>query len=793
MHNKPRIMVVEDDPVISMLLMERLTKLKYEVCAVAKSGSQAVELVRKTLPDLVVMDINLEGNMDGIETAARLREQFDVPVIFSTAYTDEALFQRAKTTEPWGYLVKPYSERELRSVIEVALYKERMEKRLRTSERQFRMLTGIAPFAISVMAADRKFDYLNRRFSELFGYTLEDVPDADTWFLKAYPDKAYRDNVVRELADAIGIIDGIREVGPRQYTVNCRDGSEKIVSFRLVALENGRQMMTYQDVTERVRAEEELRRSYDLQEQILTTAATAIFTVDREKRITEVNDEFCRTTGYSEEEIVGRPCRTFALPPCTDQCGLYESGYEKGVFNIQCNLRAKNGRTLTILKNATIMRDGNGEIIGGIESFLDVTELIDARITAEQANRAKSEFMTNMSHELRTPLNAVIGFSELLLEKSVGELNEDQSDYITDILDGGRHLLNLINNILDLSKIEAGKEEIQQSSVDVAALLTSSMNMIKEKALRKGLQLDLVVGKEIERVKLLADEVKLKQIIYNLLSNSAKFTQPGGTITVRAFKSREEIRVSVSDTGIGLRHDDLERVFNSFEQVDSSYSRRQQGTGLGLALTRRLVEMHGGRVWAESDGEGKGSTFSFVIPFVQSYEGAGWSLNSSDPTEDRVAEDSAVPMACDDDGDVTILVVEDVKANLDLLCSILKNEGYSTLETETAEEGIRIAKAGRPDLILMDLSLPGMDGLTATRILKRDLQTRRIPIVAVTAHAMEGDQAECLAAGCVAYLPKPVEPKALRKIVSTVLFSIRKGKRTQPLISKGRLTTEHEE
>ena len=250
-----------------------------------------------------------------------------------------------------------------------------------------------------------------------------------------------------------------------------------------------------------------------------------------------------------------------------------------------------------------------------------------AKAEAETANKIKSEFLANMSHELRTPLNHIIGFSELLLDKNFGELNEAQEEYLGDVHHSSKHLLSLISDILDLSKVEAGKLELEPSDVNLKMLLENSLVMVKEKAFKHGIQLLLDTDGIPDNI--MADERKLKQIMYNLLSNAVKFTPDGGKIQVSAdrlldsdMKTRglpEEqqgdwVEVSVCDTGIGLKKENLERIFNAFEQVESSASKRFQGTGLGLSLTKRLVELHGGKISAESQGEGKGSTFRFVIP-----------------------------------------------------------------------------------------------------------------------------------------------------------------------------------
>ncbi|MDA8124098.1 MAG: ATP-binding protein [Deltaproteobacteria bacterium] len=256
------------------------------------------------------------------------------------------------------------------------------------------------------------------------------------------------------------------------------------------------------------------------------------------------------------------------------------------------------------------------------ERTLALQESAEQAITlAEQArtaSRTKSEFLANMSHELRTPLNHIIGFTELVVDKKFGPLNEQQEEFLADALRSSRHLLELINDILDISKVEAGKMDLTLSTVHLRPMLDNSLMMVKQKALKHRITISKEIAEGPETF--LADERKLKQILYNLLSNAVKFTPDGGTVLLRvaleegAAPGTSGLMFSISDTGLGVKAEDLERIFLPFEQGDNSVSRKFQGTGLGLALTKRFVELHDGRIWAESEGEGKGSRFHFVLP-----------------------------------------------------------------------------------------------------------------------------------------------------------------------------------
>jgi CheY-like chemotaxis protein len=357
--------------------------------------------------------------------------------------------------------------------------------------------------------------------------------------------------------------------------------------------------------------------------------------------------------------------------------------------------------------------------------------------------------------------------SDLLGDQLFGKLNEKQSGYVAEISSAGRHLLRLINDILDLAKVESGKMDISLSPVDLPELLGHCLIMIREMAIKRGLAVDLKVSEQLDG-KIQADDVRLKQIVMNLLSNAAKFTPSGGTILLQAERQGEEILVSVSDTGVGLKPDDQESIFQPFEQLDSSFSRQEQGTGLGLALVRKLVELHGGQVWVESEGEGRGSKFKFVFPFIQAEK----DMDTQQGPELVNFPSLTLPdFSGEQENHPTVLVVEDNESNMKFTTDLLEAAHYKAIHAFSAEEAIKKAETENPALILMDISLPGMDGLEATRILKRNSATSHIPVIALTAHAMKDNENSAKLAGCDAYLLKPVDTKIFYHTLVALIHS----------------------
>ena len=402
------------------------------------------------------------------------------------------------------------------------------------------------------------------------------------------------------------------------------------------------------------------------------------------------------------------------------------------------------------------------------------TELRVANAELARAARLKDEFLANMSHELRTPLNAILGLSDALQEQAFGSLNEDQLETLHDISESGRHLLSLINDILDLSKIEAGKLELQIEPVSVQDISRACMRLIRQMGLGKQLKMLITLDETLTTIP--ADARYLKQILVNLLSNAIKFTRPGGQIGLEVMgdTAQDIIHFTVWDTGIGIAAEDMDRLFQPFVQLDSRLDKRYNGTGLGLVLVYRLVELHDGHVSVTSEPD-QGSRFTATLPWKQ---GVADEIEPPDTQEidpPSIAQPASgteeQALKSENQPQPLILLAEDNEANIKTFSRYLSQTGYRVEVALNGIEAITQARSLQPDLILMDIQMPEMDGLDATRHLRADPQLTNVPIIAITALAMPGDRERCLAAGVNEYLSKPVNLKNLTHIIRNLLAS----------------------
>ena len=382
-------------------------------------------------------------------------------------------------------------------------------------------------------------------------------------------------------------------------------------------------------------------------------------------------------------------------------------------------------------------------------------ELLLANTELSKVMRSKDDFLSTMSHELRTPLNAILGLSESLIENIYGELNEKQARSITTIAESGQHLLSLINDLLDIAKIGAGKMDLDMSHVNVEEVCESSMRFISGLVSKKKISVSLTIDPNATTI--YADQRRLKQILVNLLSNAVKFTNDGGSVALHTKCNRERnaLELWVIDNGIGISTIDIERLFTPFTQLDSTLSRQYSGTGLGLSLVMRLVELHGGSIKVESE-LGKGSSFIVSLPWSESMTDLSHDYSSKIRGDANAEGATMGPL---------ILIADDNEINLSTVRDYLLAHGFRVHKARNGLEAIQAVRTHRPDAVLMDIQMPVMDGFDAIKALRADRSFASIPILALTSRAMVGDQERCLEAGADEYLSKPVHFKQLVELI----------------------------
>ncbi|MBN1909552.1 MAG: response regulator [Pirellulales bacterium] len=516
--------------------------------------------------------------------------------------------------------------------------------------------------------------------------------------------------------------------------------------------------------------------------------------------ILQVNDPFCDFFGFRREEVVGKKCRDIwpMSPSCfSDNCPVRHIIDHQKRYEYEADKVLPDGQTITCFISSTPYFGADGELLGAVKGYVDITDrkraeqetrdyataletanqaLEEFSAAADAATRAKSEFLANMSHEIRTPMTSILGFAENLLEPELDETAKH--DALHTILRNGEYLLRLINDILDLSKVEAGKLELESIICSPIHILADVKSLMEERATDRGLTLEVEFASAIPE-SIQSDPTRLRQILINLVGNAIKFTKKGG-IQIKAQLDREEdtgaswLRLDVIDSGVGMAEQQVDTVFDPFTQADETITRKFGGTGLGLAISRRMAEALGGNVTATST-LGEGSTFTLTVP-TGSLEGIRL---VEDPALHQTTEPKPTrtePKAVRIDG--RILLAEDGPDNQRLISFMLKKAGA---EVEVAENGqiacdkVAAAEAeGNPfDLILMDMQMPELDGYAATtRLRKKGFQR---PIIALTAHAMGGDREKCLSAGCDDYASKPIKRDVFLALIAKSLEESRQA------------------
>jgi len=565
----------------------------------------------------------------------------------------------------------------------------------------------------------------------------------------------YLDQFREQLAARVA---GMGDVVVLEWEIIARDGRRiPVESISRSELIDGQQhsIAIVLDITERKRAEQELIESQARLQAIIDTSLTAIVTMNDQGVITDWNPQAEVTFGWPRKDVLGRILVDTIIPP------EYRDAHRAGLARY---LATGEGPVLgNVLELTGLHRDGHEFPVelaislasppGGRPLFVGLIRDITTRTQTQEAikslntelrvaNLHKSEFLANMSHELRTPLNAILGFSELMLDDTSDKYDPTtRQKFLAQINASGKHLLSLINDILDLSKVEAGQMTLKLDTVLIVDVVREVLNTIEPLATKKRIRISV----DVEGAgQLLADAGKLRQMLLNLVSNAVKFTPEVGLVSIEAQRLQNAIEISVADTGIGIAESDIPRLFKEFQQLDAGAGRQQEGTGLGLALTKRLAELHGGDIRVMSE-RGKGSTFTIRLPL----QPADAAHRAPVPVPPATANEEARPV---------VLVVEDNLQAADLLLRQLDRGGFHAEIALSGTEALAKARELQPVAITLDIVLPGLDGWDVLAELKRDEATRNIPVVVVSV-IDKPDLGRAL--GALDYFVKPVDAKAL--------------------------------
>jgi PAS domain S-box-containing protein len=561
-----------------------------------------------------------------------------------------------------------------------------------------------------------------------------------------------------------------------------RDAQNTIIGYLLIGTDNTARQQVEE---ERMRLDQRLRDQHFYTRSLLESNIDALMATDPRGIITDVNKQMEALTGCTRDELIGAPFKNYFTDSSRAEAAINLVLNEGKVTNYELTARARDGTLTVVSYNAATFHDRDRRLQGVFAAARDMTEvkrieqaLQQKNAELEDASRMKSEFLANMSHELRTPLNAIIGFSEVLNDGLLGDMTDKQRRFIGDIFKSGKHLLSLINDILDLSKVEAGKMLLDLDSVEISSLLRNSLSIIKGQAAARRVRVEMRAIDDLGAMN--ADERKVKQIVYNLLSNAVKFTAEGGEVILAADRVprddvavragampgrtlplaesafSEFLEISVTDNGIGMSPQGLQQLFRPFSQVDSGLSRKFEGTGLGLAMVKLLAELHGGTVAVES-AVGRGSCFTVWIP-----------IRAPEDVARARAEAHRVTRSEPRNGARTALVIESNHKSAELIRVQLEAEGFRVLHATTADEAMTLAGQERLALITLDIIMPDMDGWIFLKRLKANPSMKLVPVVIISILA---DRTKGFALGAASVLQSPVSRQELSDTLAALGLS----------------------
>ena len=796
--SKARILIVDDTPTNIKVLSDLLIAYGFEVL-IAKDGENALKKLQRVQPDLILLDVLMPG-IDGFETCRLLKassQTQDIPVIFMTALSDPIDKVKGLMLGAVDYVTKPLQHEEVIARISVhlklhsltkqltdqnALLQEEVrsrklaERALRSSEEKFAKAFRSSPGSMTIVSLEEeRFVEVNQNFCAMTHYAQEEVRGKTSIDLGLWVELQERDRVFRLLRT-----EGV--ISKQEVQIRTKIGETRtlLMSAEVVQIGNLPCILgMHYDITDRKQAMADLLEKEQFLRSIYEGVGESIFVID----VLE-NGEFCggglnsthaAVSGFSSDYHQGRRIDDlFPAELAEVLCQNYRACVNAGKTLIYEEFVPFQGKDYWWLTNLTPLCNSQGRIHRLVGTCVDITErkqmeieLQRAKEAADAANRAKSTFLASMSHELRTPLHAILGFAELLgLEES---LTDYQRESVEIINTSGEHLLALINDVLEVSKIEAGKAIVNLTAVNLRSLLATLEGLLQLRAEAKGLKLFFELPPDLPP-QIQTDEPKLRQILLNLISNAIKFTDRGSISLRVAIDSPDptsleptsldptspdrtaNLRFEVEDTGVGIAPNEIEHLFKAFSQTEVG-RQTAKGSGLGLFISRQLLQLLGGEIQVSSAID-RGTCFQVQMPIRV----PALALATVNPP--AIGNRRVVGLAADQSAP-RILVVEDVVQNRQLLVRLLSAVGFEVQAAEDGQSAIELWQSWNPHLILMDMRMPVLDGYTATRQIKAIAEGSKTTIIAVTANALDEERNAIFAAGCDDLLRKPFKEKTL--------------------------------
>jgi len=795
-----RILLVENEAVSAKNLEKIIYKLGHDVVSIVTSGEDVVRYIENLHPDLILMDINLEGEIDGIEATAQVQAKIDIPVIYITAFDDESTLQRALITSPYNYLSKPVNEKTLSSAIEIAMHRHRIEKSFKEHEKWFDIIIKSIDNAVVITDYSGNVSYMNRKAEEITGWGFEDsigidhlsvlnfgselsekhienpVSSALQYNITVYlPEKTFLISKSGSLTfvngkahpytddngKIIGVILIITEIKDKT-----KDFGNKKVDLEKKIIERTVELM--EEKIEREKAEESLHTSEEKYRKIVETSLEGIWLSDNNHNSTFINKKAADMLGYSIDELMNTRL-TDHLEKNFKESFLKELEKKSIVSGDVRELlfKCKNGHSMWALVSTNILFDDTDNPVGFLSMITDINErkraekeIINAKLKAEESSKLKSILILNLNHELRTPMNGILGFTNLLKDDIK---NPEHSEMLDFVYSSGKRLMGTLNSIMEYATLESGNSNPEIKNINLNDCIQKVLESMEIAAKEK--KLNFFCKKNTDNITVKTDIEMLRSLLAKLADNAVKYTESGSvSVELDEYKNENEFyaQIKIIDTGIGIPDEKHSAIFEEFKQASEGYGRSHEGLGLGLSIVKRISEILNIKLSFTSHTQ-KGTVFIVRIPAVPSE-------NKFKPLP-RETEDISrlIDKKIKQGKTKNILVIEDNMVNVNLMIFFL-NKIYNVDYANTGEKAIELAESNKFSLILTDINLgEGIDGIETQKRIRKINGYEKTPNIAVTGYSTPKDKNLALNEGFDDFISKPYTKQILIKTIENHL------------------------